>query len=209
VGDLYLLRHGQTEWAKAGRHTGLTDVPLTPEGEEQARAAGQVLHDLRDIDGRDPTSPPALVLTSPLQRARRTAELAGLAGAEVEPDLVEWDYGGYEGLTTEQIRAAGRPGWLIFRDGVVPGMTPGETLDQLAARGRRVLARVLAALGGGDVVLVGHGHALRVLACDWLERPPDLAQQLVLGPGSVSHLGSEHDVRAVRAWNVVAVGTGG
>jgi broad specificity phosphatase PhoE len=208
VGDLYLLRHGQTAWAEAGRHTGLTDVPLTPYGEQQAEAAGEVLRGMRGSDRF------ALALTSPLQRARRTAELAGLGHAEVEPELVEWDYGGYEGLTTAQIRAAGHPGWLIFHDGVVPGATPGESLDQVAARGRRVLERVRPALADGDVVLVGHGHALRILATDWLGRPPDLAQQLVLGPASVSWLGSEHDVSAVRAWNVApadpaSVGTGG
>jgi probable phosphoglycerate mutase len=192
VGDLFLLRHGQTAWAEAGRHTGLTDVPLTAYGEQEARAAGDTL---RAILGPEP---PALVLTSPLQRARRTAELAGLLEAQVEPDLVEWDYGGYEGRTTAEIRAAGHPGWLIFHDGVVAGATPGETLEQVAARGKRVLAT------------------------DWLGRPPDLAQQLILSPASVSRLGSEHDVPAVRAWNVVppeppqpqppepaAVGTGG
>jgi probable phosphoglycerate mutase len=216
VGDLFLLRHGQTAWAEAGRHTGLTDVPLTAYGEQEARAAGDTL---RAILGPEP---PALVLTSPLQRARRTAELAGLLEAQVEPDLVEWDYGGYEGRTTAEIRAAGHPGWLIFHDGVVAGATPGETLEQVAARGKRVLDRVRPALAEGDVVLVGHGHALRVLATDWLGRPPDLAQQLILSPASVSRLGSEHDVPAVRAWNVVpteppqpqpqeppAVGTGG
>jgi probable phosphoglycerate mutase len=195
VGDLYLLRHGQTEWAEAGRHTGLTDVPLTPYGEQQARAAGTLLHRLRG------SAPFALVLTSPLQRARRTAELAGLT-AEVEPALVEWDYGGYEGRTTAEIRADGRPGWLIFHDGVVPGATPGETLEQVAGRGRRVLDRLRPALEHGDVALVGHGHALRILACDWLGRPADLAQQLVLGPATVSRLGDEHDVPAIRAWGV-------
>jgi broad specificity phosphatase PhoE len=198
VGDLYLVRHGQTEWAEAGRHTGLTDVPLTSYGERQARAAATTLRRLRGDEAF------AQVLTSPLQRARRTAELAGLTTAEVEPDLVEWDYGGFEGLTTAEIRAAGRPGWLIFHDGVVPGATPGETLEQVAARGRHVLDRIRPALIDGDVVLVGHGHALRVLACDWLGRPPDLAQQLVLGPATVSRLGDEHDVAAIRAWGVSA-----
>lgn len=198
MGDLFLLRHGQTEWAAAGRHTGRTDVPLTPYGEQQARAAAGVLRELR---GGDPF---ALVLTSPLERARRTAALAGLTEAEVDPDLVEWDYGGYEGRTTAEIRADGHPGWLIFHDGVVPGATPGETLDQVAARGRRVLDRVRPVLADGDVLLVGHGHALRVLATDWLGRAPDLAQQLVLGPASVSRLGSEHDVPAVLAWSIQA-----
>ena len=113
-----------------------TDVPLTADGEAQARAAGAVLARL--------AGPSALVLTSPLERAARTAELAGLSADGTDPDLVEWDYGGYEGLTTEQIRAAGHPGWRIFHDGVVPGATPGETLAEVAARAERVLARVQA-----------------------------------------------------------------
>ena len=192
MGELYLLRHGETEWSRMGRHTGRTDLPLTPYGEEQARAAGARLagHEFR------------LVLTSPLQRAARTAELAGLSGAEVEPDLVEWDYGGYEGLTTPQIRAKGQPSWRIFHDGVVPGATPGETLADLAARAERVLTRVRPELAQGDVALVGHGHALRVLATVWLERPADLAQQLVLAAASVSVLGAEHDVSAILSWGV-------
>jgi broad specificity phosphatase PhoE len=192
MGELYLLRHGETEWSRMGRHTGRTDLPLTPYGEEQARAAGTRLagHEF------------ALVLTSPLQRAARTAELAGLSSAEVEPDLVEWDYGGYEGLTTSQIRANGQPGWRIFHDGVVPGATPGETLAEVAARAERVLTRVRPELVHGDVALVGHGHALRVLATVWLERPADLAQQLILGAGSVSVLGAEHDVTAILTWSV-------
>jgi probable phosphoglycerate mutase len=204
MGELFLLRHGETEWSKAGRHTGLTDLPLTSYGEEQARSAGAVLEQLR------PAGRFALVLVSPLQRARRTAELAGLTAQAtevgVEPDLVEWDYGGYEGLTTAEIRAQGHPGWLIFTDGVVPGVTPGETLEQVAQRGRRVLARVRPALEVGDVALVGHGHALRILACDWLGRAPDLGQQLILGAGSVSVLGEEHDVPGIRHWSVSAPG---
>jgi broad specificity phosphatase PhoE len=192
MGELYLLRHGETEWSRMGRHTGRTDLPLTPYGEEQARAAGARLagHEFE------------LVLTSPLQRAARTAELAGLAGAEVEPDLVEWDYGGYEGLTTSQIQAKGQPGWRIFHDGVVPGATPGETVANVAARADRVLTRVRPELARGDVALVGHGHALRVLATVWLERPADLAQQLVLGAASVSVLGAEHDVTAILSWSL-------
>src|SRR6185437_5320962 len=132
VGDLLLVRHGETEWSRAGRHTGRTDLPLTAHGEQQARAVAPLLAG-RTI---------ALALTSPLQRAARTAELAGL-GAEPDPDLVVWDYGGYEGLTSEQIQAAGHPGWRIFDDGVIPGVgaeaTPGETVAQVADRARRVL----------------------------------------------------------------------
>jgi probable phosphoglycerate mutase len=199
MGELVLLRHGETEWSRAGRHTGLTDLPLTPYGEQQARAAGALLAGRSFV----------LVLTSPLQRARRTAALAGLGGAELEPDLVEWDYGGYEGLTSEQIQATGRPGWRIFPDGVVPGdpggpgpgATPGESLADVAARVARVLARVTPALEEGDVALVSHGHALRVLASVWLQRPPDLGGQLVLGAGSVSVLGEEHRTPAILGWN--------
>jgi probable phosphoglycerate mutase len=195
MGELFLLRHGETEWSKAGRHTGRTDLPLTPAGEDQARAATDLLARLsggaRFVQ----------VLVSPLQRARRTAELAGLLGAEVEPNLVEWDYGGYEGLTSAQIQAAGHPGWRIFHDGVPPGATPGETIEQVAARARSVLERVRPALATGDVVLVGHGHALRVLATVWLDRPADLGQQLELGSGSVSRLGSDHDVPSIEIWN--------
>ncbi len=194
MGDLVLLRHGETEWSRSGRHTGRTDVPLTAYGEQQARAAGALLA------GRTFS----LVLTSPLQRAARTAQLAGLGHAEVEPDLVEWDYGGFEGLTTPEIRQAGRPGWRIFHDGVAPGgpgQTPGEDLADVAARGLRVLERVRPVLADGDVALVGHGHALRVLATVWLGRPPDLAAQIVLGSGSVSELGEEHDVPAILSWN--------
>jgi broad specificity phosphatase PhoE len=207
VGDLVLLRHGETEWSRTGRHTGRTDVPLTPYGERQARSVGRLLADRRF----------ALVLTSPLERAARTAELAGLTGAVVDPDLVEWDYGAFEGLTSEQIQEQGHPGWRIFRDGIAP---PGESLQDVAARGARVLARVRGALaagsedgaedGGGDVALVGHGHALRILATVWLEQAPETGAQLVLGPASVSVLGSEHGVPAILGWNRAAeVGASG
>lgn len=195
MGELVLLRHCETAWSKIGRHTGRTDVPLTAYGEQEARAAGELLADRHF----------ALVLTSPLQRAARTAELAGLTGAEVDPDLVEWDYGGYEGRTSEEIQAQGRPGWRIFADGVVPGTgpgsTPGETLQEVADRVGRVLVRVRPVLATGDVALVSHGHALRILTTVWMQRPPDLGAQLVLGAGSVSVLGSDHDIPAILAWN--------
>jgi probable phosphoglycerate mutase len=195
MGELVLLRHGETAWSKIGRHTGLTDVPLTAYGDEQARAAGELIAD-RDF---------ALVLTSPLQRAARTASLAGLGDAQVDPDLVEWDYGGYEGLTSAEIHEQGRPGWRIFSDGVVPGSapgsTPGETLAQVADRVGRVLDRVRPVLATGDVALVSHGHALRILTTVWLERPPQMGAQLVLGAGSVSVLGTDHGFTAVLGWN--------
>jgi broad specificity phosphatase PhoE len=191
AGSLVLLRHGETEWSRSGQHTGLTDVPLTPRGEELAREAATLLR------GRTF----AAVLTSPLVRARRTAELAGLAGAETEPRLVEWDYGGFEGLTTPEIRARVGYAWTVFANGVVPGDTPGETVQDVAGRVRGVIDRVLPLLAEGDVALVGHGHALRVLASVFLEQDPCFGAQLVLDAGSVSVLGHEHGVRAVQSWN--------
>jgi probable phosphoglycerate mutase len=191
AGSLVLLRHGETEWSRSGQHTGLTDVPLTPRGEELAREAATLLR------GRTF----AAVLTSPLVRARRTAELAGLTGAETEPRLVEWDYGGYEGLTTPEIRARVGYAWTVFANGVVPGDTPGETVQDVAGRARGVIDRVLPLLADGDVALVGHGHALRVLASVFLEQDPCFGAQLVLDAGSVSVLGHEHGVRAVQSWN--------
>jgi broad specificity phosphatase PhoE len=191
AGSLVLLRHGETEWSRSGQHTGLTDVPRTPRGEELAREAATLLR------GRTF----AAVLTSPLVRARRTAELAGLAGAETEPRLVEWDYGGYEGLTTREIRARVGYAWTVFANGVVPGETPGETVQDVAGRVRGVIDRVLPLLAEGDVALVGHGHALRVLASVFLQQDPCFGAQLVLDAGSVSVLGHEHGVRAVQSWN--------
>jgi len=191
AGSLVLLRHGETEWSRSGQHTGLTDVPLTLRGEELARDAATLLR------GRTF----AAVLTSPLVRARRTAELAGLAGAETEPRLVEWDYGGYEGLTTPEIRARVGYAWTVFANGVVPGDTPGETVQDVAGRARGVIDRVLPLLADGDVALVGHGHALRVLASVFLEQDPCFGAQLMLDAGSVSVLGHEHGVRAVQSWN--------
>ena len=197
AGALILLRHGQTEWARDGRHTGLTDLALTDIGERQARDAASLVSEL--LEGE----PPALVLTSPLVRAARTAELAGLH-ADVEPRLVEWDYGGYEGLTGDQIRERAGVDWTVFDDGVVPGATPGETLQQLADRGRAVIARVRPALADGDVVLVGHGHALRVLAACWLDVDPRLAARLLLDPAGVCVLERTRDLPGVRHWNLRA-----
>jgi broad specificity phosphatase PhoE len=190
---LVLVRHGQTEWSSTGRHTGLTDVDLTADGERQARALAPVL---ARYDGC-PT------WTSPLVRASRTAEIAGLHAGRTEPDLVEWDYGGYEGLTTPEIRERGAgPDWTVFSDGVVPGDTPGESLQQVVARARRVLERATTVLASSDLVLVGHGHALRVLASCWVDADPTFGARLILSPGSVSVLSSEHDVRGIASWNV-------
>ena len=165
MGQLILIRHGETEWSAAGRHTGRTDLPLTAHGEAAATALAPALARLRL----------RAVFTSPAARAVRTAELAGLHGARPDADLQEWDYGGYEGLTTAQIRA-GRPGWDLWRDGVIPGDAgrPGETIEQVAARADAVLDRVrpLLAGDGGDVALVAHGHLLRVLTARWLRLGP-------------------------------------
>ncbi len=189
-GRVVLVRHGETEWSRQGRHTGLTDVPLTPEGEADARrltgAFGAV-----DI---------GLVLASPLQRAARTAELAGLH-PRTDPDLVEWDYGAYEGLTSAQVRGRRGPEWTVFSGGVAPGVTPGETLEQVGERAGRVLERIAPVLASADVVLIGHGHALRVLTARYLSRPLELAAQLVLEPATLSMLGHEHDLPAILSWN--------
>lgn len=189
---IVLIRHGETAWSRTGRHTGVSDVPLTSEGERQAQA-------LRAIVGQERF---ALVLTSPRQRARATALLAGLTGPQVDEDLAEWDYGGYEGLTTSEIGTRlGRP-WTVFGDGVVAGVTPGESLEQVAGRAERVLERVRPILAeGGDVALVGHGHQLRVLATCWLGLAPAAAALLALHAGTLSRLGHEHAVPVVDLWN--------
>jgi probable phosphoglycerate mutase len=190
--QILLVRHGETEWSRSGQHTGLTDVPLTETGEAQARALRPLLAHVS----------PACVLVSPLSRARRTAELAGLCIDQVEPDLQEWDYGGYEGLTTHEIRErCGDPTWTVFKDGVVPGDTPGETIDQVAARARRVLDRARGLMTESDVVLVAHGHVLRVLAACWLEADPTIGARLLLDAGTLSALGEQHGVTAIALWN--------
>jgi broad specificity phosphatase PhoE len=192
-GRVVLLRHGETEWSASGRHTGRTDVPLTATGEAQARALGTLL------DGYDI----AAVLSSRRQRARRTAELAGLSPV-IDDDLVEWDYGGYEGMTTPEIRQQlGDPTWTVFDRGVVAGETPGETVEEVAARASRVLARIEPDLDRGDVVLVAHGHLLRVLTATYLRQEIRFGAHLVLGAGSMCVLHEEHAVPAIRLWNVV------
>ncbi|HTS95961.1 MAG TPA: histidine phosphatase family protein [Streptosporangiaceae bacterium] len=193
MGELILLRHGETEWSAAGRHTGRTDVPLTARGEAAAAALAPALA-RRHITA---------VFTSPASRAVRTAELAGLHGAKPDPDLQEWDYGGYEGRTTAQIRAE-RPGWYLWRDGVIPGDAahPGETVAQVGARADAVLGRVTPMLAEGDVALVAHGHLLRVLTARWLTLDPDGGRLFRLNTGTFSTLGSEHDHPVMLSWNV-------
>ena len=186
-GELWIIRHGATEWSATGRHTSRTDVPLTEAGLAAARALAPALarHAF------------AVALTSPMARARATAAAAGFPDAVVDDDLREWDYGELEGLTTSEIRTRGGEfsQWTIWR-GPVPG---GETIDEVAARARRVLER--AARAGGDVVCFGHGHASRVLVAVALELAPVEGARFVLDPATISVVGSEHDERALRVWN--------
>jgi probable phosphoglycerate mutase len=197
MGDLIVLRHGETEWSRSGRHTGRTDIPLTPRGEQAAAALAPALA------GRDIVA----VLVSPAGRAVRTAELAGLArdGREltIEPRLQEWDYGGYEGRTTPDIQRE-RPGWYLWRDGVVPGDAehPGETVAQVGLRVDAALARVTPLLPDGDVALVAHGHSLRILTARYLQLDPDDGRLFRLDTGTVSTLGTEHDMPVITSWNV-------
>jgi len=193
--ELTLIRHGETEWSASGQHTGVTDLELTAVGERQVSRLRSLL------DGRRF----GLVLTSPMVRARRTAELLDLTDPKVEPDLAEWDYGGYEGRTTDEISAElGRP-WRIWSDPVPAGATPGETIEQVAQRADRVLARVLPVLAQGqDAALVGHGHDLRVLAARWLRLDPRMGALLGLSAGSLSGLGYEHDRPVIVYWSLSA-----
>ncbi len=180
---LVLIRHGETEWSASGKHTSVTDVPLLDVGRRHAeRLRGR-------LAGREF----ALVLSSPRSRARETAGLAGMA-VEVDDDLVEFDYGAYEGLTTPEIREQ-RPGWSVWSDGA-PG---GETVEQVGVRADRVISRALAA--GGDVALFAHGHLLRVLAARWLGLPAAYGGHLALDTGSVSELGFERERRVIWLWN--------
>lgn len=183
--ELWLVRHGETAWSRTGRHTGRTDVPLTDAGVEQSTALRARLGARRF----------ALVLSSPLRRAWDTCRLAGLAdAARATDDLLEWDYGEHEGRTTLEIQGE-VPGWTIWT-GAVPG---GETIDQVAARARRVIDEAVAA--GGDVALFAHGHVLRVLTACWLELPPRAGRLFPLEPASMGVLGSEGPARVVRRWN--------
>ncbi len=184
---LYLARHGETAWTLSGQHTGLTDLPLTEQGERNARRLGERLKGLTF----------ARVFTSPLQRAARTCELAGFGGvAEVEPGLLEWNYGTYEGRTTADVHRE-RPGWYIFRDGCPDGESP----DQVGARADRVISRVQAVQG--DVLLFSSGHFLRVLAARWLGLEPGAGKFFLLSTASLSALSYEHNFSqpAIRLWD--------
>ncbi len=188
--NVFAIRHGETSWSLSGQHTGTTDIPLTDNGRRLAGLMQPVL-------AREAF---ALVLVSPLQRARDTCELAGLGDvAVIDSDLIEWNYGEYEGLTPRQIREKA-PGWLIFRDGC-PG---GEAPVQVGARADRVIARARAV--SGDVALFAHGHVLRVLAARWLGLPAVAGQHFLLDTGTLSVLSDYHGIPAVRIWNGALVG---
>jgi broad specificity phosphatase PhoE len=184
--SVYLARHGETAWSLSGQHTGLTDLPLTPRGERNARRLGERLKGKAF----------AQVFTSPLQRARKTCELAGFPDAVVDADLVEWNYGDFEGKTTAEILEI-RPGWRLFDD----GCPCGETVAQIGARADRVLARLRTA--AGDVLVFSSGHISRVLAARWLGLPPSAGRLFLLSTAALSILGYEHHKTesAVKLWN--------
>ncbi|MFD9432424.1 histidine phosphatase family protein [Streptomyces sp. NPDC060002] len=197
MGDLFLVRHGETEWSRSGRHTGSTDVPLTERGRDEARRLEPLIRSHRI----------GAAFVSPAQRARETADLIGLREAQVDAGLREWDYGGDEGVTTAEIQRT-RPGWFLFTDGVAPGPPdrPGETPEQVGERADRVLAQVDAAHAEADaeenVVLVAHGHFLRVLTARRLGLPASAGALFQLATGTLCRLGTEHGRPVIAAWNV-------
>lgn len=183
--EIWLMRHGDTEWALSGAHTSRTDLPLLPSGIKQGQELAPKLKNHKF----------ALVLSSPLQRARETCRLAGLSnGCQITDDLKEWDYGQYEGRSTAEIHKE-NPNWQLWRDGV----PQGETLDQVGARVQRVIERCLAT--GDNVALFAHGHVLRILTAVWLGLPPKVGQFFALNTGTISVLGFEHEYRVIRRWN--------
>ena len=183
--NLFCIRHGETEWSLSGQHTGVTDIPLTDNGRELAKR-------LRTPLSRNSFS---LVLVSPLKRALETCALAGLSGdAQIETDLMEWNYGDFEGLTTAQIRKD-NPGWIVFRDGCPNGEAP----EEVGSRVDRVISRALTV--EGDVALFAHGHVLRTLAARWIGLPPQGGVHFLLDTGTLCILGFYRDARAIKAWN--------
>jgi len=189
IQQVYLIRHGETEWSLSGQHTGITDIPLTENGRNVAKQ-------LEPILAKENFT---MILTSPLERARKTCELAGLgAHAEIDRDLMEWNYGEYEGLTPKQIDAQA-PGWMLFRDGC-PG---GETPEQAGARVDRVIARVRAA--EGHVALFAHGHIFRVFAARWLGLPAMAGCHFLLDTATLSILSYYRNLPAIRRWNAMLV----
>lgn len=188
TGCVILIRHGETPWSAVGKHTGRIDVALTPAGEAAARNISALI-----------PAEPDLVLCSPLARAQRTAELAGLVISRAEPDLMEWDYGKWEGRTTPEIREElNDPSWLIW-DQPIP---EGEQLSDIAIRVDRVINEVTSTVqSGGTAVLVAHGHVLRILAARWLGQPPISGRYLALDPATISILGFEHEQHVITVWN--------
>jgi probable phosphoglycerate mutase len=188
-GEVFLIRHGETEWSLSGQHTGSTDIPLTDHGEAAARLLAPVLAD-RDF---------SLVLCSPLQRARRTCELAGLGGqASIDPDLAEWNYGSYEGLTPAAIREQ-HPGWLVFRDGCPDGESPAEVGERVD----RVISRIRQ--NGGRVALFAHGHVFRVFVARWIELSPSHGAHFLLDTSTLTILSYYRGIPAVKCWNAPLV----
>jgi probable phosphoglycerate mutase len=182
---VFLIRHGETEWSRSGRHTGRTDVPLTESGRRAAESIRKTLEGLQ-LD----------VWTSPLGRARETTRLAGFPSAQIDNDLREWDYGIYEGRTTIQIQEA-TPGWSVW----LSPIHGGESLEQVAERARRVISRVTES-SANNVALFAHGHLLRILAACWIEMPPLTGRLLGLDTATISVLGYERQTRVIRRWNV-------
>ena len=192
-GEVFLIRHGETEWSLSGQHTGSTDIPLTDHGEAAARLLAPVLAD-RDF---------SLVLCSPLQRARRTCELAGLGGqASIDPDLAEWNYGSYEGLTPAAIREQ-HPGWLVFRDGCPEGESPAEVGERVD----RVISRIRQ--NGGRVALFAHGHVFRVFVARWIELSPSHGAHFLLDTSTLTILSYYRGIPAVKCWNAALVASAG
>ncbi|WP_238013297.1 histidine phosphatase family protein [Dactylosporangium sp. AC04546] len=189
MGEIVVVRHGQTEWSASGRHTSVTDLDLTRDGVDRARGLARALA----------ARPFVAVVSSPRKRARRTAELAGLTITDVDADIAEWDYGDYEGRTTKEIRAE-RPGWDLWTDGCPAGESP----EQVTVRLDRFLAKVRPMLALGDVAVVSHGHASRALAARWVGEPVAFGARLILDTATVSVLGHEHEVESLRAWNAPA-----
>ncbi|MFG6401198.1 histidine phosphatase family protein [Microbacterium sp. P04] len=193
-GRIVLVRHGETEWSRTGRHTGLTDIPLTDTGAYKAELAGTLLAG-RHFD---------LVLTSPLERATETARLAGFPNAQHDARLVEWDYGAYEGLTTPEIVANLGHRWTVWDDGAPAGETPGESVAQVTARAESLLATIgPRALAGEQVLLFSHSHFLRALAGVWIGLTAAGGRYFVLGTSAVSELGYEHGTQVIEQWNHV------
>jgi broad specificity phosphatase PhoE len=197
-GEIVVVRHGETAWTLNGRHTSRSDIPLTAHGEEQARELNHALAGRRF----------GLVLTSPRRRSLQTSAIAGFASAEVDPDLVEWDYGTYEGLTTPEISAANGGGWDLWRDGVKPTADgAGEQSDDIQRRAEAIIRRTRDTLDRGeDVLLFSHGHFLRAFAATWIGAPLRMGASFVLDTAGIATLGFEHDNQVIRQWNCPASG---